>query len=204
MPLIQLQTKFTKLPTAQLATNELPSELILSNQTPRHQLDSQPRAHSHDDLHLALGDNERQALPSAASDENVVLLVRDPRCIRASLSIPPRHQPTGNRTLEPTSRRINRHKTAANWGNGRLARWQYRASQSPGSSQPLHLSRASLSIPPRHQPTCNPTRDPPVSRAGACASLRDRLRRPTLRFAPAHFVSTTQVDSIVSCWLHDA
>ena len=42
-----------------------------------------------------------------------------------------------------------------------------------------------------------------MSRAGACASLRDRLRRPALRFAPAHFVSTTQVDSIVSCWLHD-
>ena len=47
------------------------------------------------------------------------------------------------------------------------------------------------------------TRDPPMSRAGACASLRDRLRRPALRFAPAHFVSTTQVDSIASCWLHD-
>ena len=48
------------------------------------------------------------------------------------------------------------------------------------------------------------TRDPPVSRAGACASLRDRLRRPTLRASPCGAcVSTTQVDSIVSCWLHD-
>ena len=61
---------------------------------------------------------------------------------------------------QPTNRRINRHKTAANWGNGRLARWQYRASQSPGSSQPLHLSRARLSIPPRHQPTSNRTPEP--------------------------------------------
>ena len=65
-----------------------------------------------------------------------------------------------NRALEPTNRRINHHPTAASWGNGRLARWQYRASQSPGSSQPLHLSRTSLSIPPRNQPPRNRMPEP--------------------------------------------